>query len=154
VIVAGESSAAAIAPAADMGGQPAMSRGANKVVMPGSHEAISWREQTERLLAAQLERRKAIREIFAPLQAEDEQLVASIKALRRVLSEVEVGDAPSGAAPTPNRKRWSRLYDRCQNPECRTPEARHSDHGFCVNRAARRRKAAGQTGSGGEGADA
>lgn len=26
---------------------------------------------------------------------------------------------------------WSRKYDRCQNPDCTTPESRHKGHGLC-----------------------
>jgi hypothetical protein len=140
VVVDGESTAATVAPAAGSG---------PRVVMPASAEALRWRQETERLLASQEARRKAIREIFGPLQAEDAQLKASIAALKQVLSQVGVADGPVvAAALSTDGKRWSRKYDRCQDPECRTPEKKHNSLGLCdgcyVRQARSKSKATGE----------
>lgn len=28
---------------------------------------------------------------------------------------------------------WSKQYDRCQNPDCKTPHAKHKGNGLCTN---------------------
>lgn len=130
VVVNGEGAGGAKPATADGSGAARTAGTSLRIVMPGTTGARQWRAETERLLASQEARRKEIRQIFAPLQAEDEQLAASIKALRQLLAQVEVGEAV-GPVALVSGKRWSRKFDRCQDPECRTPERAHGSKGLC-----------------------